>query len=213
MPVSRRERAIPLTKVKTKPKSAKSELMQEIRDMIPSLKYTYVIEVANDRNALLKSVRDAIKPGRIFMGKNKLMQLALGLDRASEIVDGISVLTPHITGVRGILLSNDSPAEVESKLSECSCAEFARTGCIAEGGVVLEAGLAAFEKFPHSIEAHLRKLGLTTALENGKIRLLQEFRLCDKGETLSNEQTQILKLLEIPMATFRVSIVASHKNK
>jgi mRNA turnover protein 4 len=93
-----------------------------------------------------------------------------------------------------------------------AASEFARTGCIAEGDVLLEAGVDAFEKFPHSIEAHLRKLGLPTALENGKIRLLQDFRLCSEGETLSNDQTQILKLLGIPMATFRVSVVASHKN-
>ena len=212
MPVSRRDRAIALTKVQSKPKSAKSELMSQIREAVPSFKYVYVIELANDRNALLKNVRDAMRPGRIFLGKNKVMQLALGLDKASEVADGMSSLAPHISGSRGLLLSNETPQVVEQKLGEMAASEFARTGCIAEGEVLLEAGFAAFEKFPHSIEAHLRKLGLPTALENGKIRLLQEFRLCEAGETLSNEQTQILKLLEIPMATFRVSIVASHKN-
>ena len=212
MPVSKRDRARALTKVKSKPKSAKTDLMTQIRDVVPTFKYTYVVEVANDRNSLLKSVRDAIKPGRIFLGKNKVMQLALGLDKASEIVEGISALAPHISGSRGLLLSNDAPAALAATLASLAASEFARTGCVAEGAVTLEAGNSVFEKFPHSIEAHLRKLGLPTALENGKIRLLQEFRLCEEGETLSNEQTQILKLLEIPMATFQLTIVAHHIN-
>jgi mRNA turnover protein 4 len=213
MPVSKRNRTTALTKVKSKPKSAKSSLITEIRDLLPTFKYTYVIEICNDRNSLLKGVRDAIRPGRIFLGKNKVMQLALGLDRSSELLPNLSALSPLISGSRGILLSNLPSSSLDAVLAELSTSEFARTGCSSLSDVSLEAGTDAFAVFPHSIEAHLRKLGLPTALENGRIRLLQNFDLCKEGETLSSDQVQILKLLGIPMATFEVKVVASHDNQ
>ena len=48
------------------------------------------------------------------------------------------------------------------------------------------------ELFSHSIEPYLRSLGLPTSLEKGKVTMLQEFRVCEAGDTVTPEQAKIL---------------------
>lgn len=68
--------------------------------------------------------------------------------------------------------------------------DFARTGNIATETVVLDAG--PLKEFPHSIEPHLRSLGMPTSLQKGVVTLLQDFEVCKEGEPLKSEQASIL---------------------
>lgn len=142
------------------------------------------------------------------MGKNKVMQLAIGVDASSEIADGIHKLAPLISGHRGIICADMAPADIQEALERHRTAEYARTGCPATGDVMLERGADALASFPHSIEPHLRKLGLPTSLQDGKIILLGDYQLCRTGDKLSNEQCQLLKLLSITMAELKVTALA-----
>lgn len=60
------------------------------------------------------------------------------------------------------------------------------------------------EPFPHNEEPQLRKLGLTTTMNRGVPTLNSPHKLCTKGEPLSSEQAQLLKLIGIRMVIFRV---------
>lgn len=58
------------------------------------------------------------------------------------------------------------------------------------------------------MEPHLRQLGLTTKLEKGIIQLEKDEVVCDEGDTLTSDQSQLLKLLGIEMAEFKITIEA-----
>jgi len=73
---------------------------------------------------------------------------------------------------------------------------------VATETVVLEEG--KLTQFSHAMEPHLRSLGLPTSLQKGIITLVKEFVVCKKGQTLNANQAKVLKLLEKPMAEFRV---------
>lgn len=62
------------------------------------------------------------------------------------------------------------------------------------------------EQFPHSIEPHLRQLGLPTSLQRGVVTLLKEHEVCRKGAVLTPEQARILKLINRPLAEFKLQI-------
>jgi hypothetical protein len=68
--------------------------------------------------------------------------------------------------------------------------DFARSGTVATETVVLDAG--PLEDFAHSMEPHLRKLGMPSALNKGVITLLKDYEVCREGVPLTSEQASIL---------------------
>ncbi len=60
----------------------------------------------------------------------------------------------------------------------------------------------------HSVEPHLRKLGLPTRLVKGKVELDGEFVVCKEGDVLGSGQTTLLKMFGVAMAEFRVGVEA-----
>jgi len=61
---------------------------------------------------------------------------------------------------------------------------------------------------PHSQEATVRKWGMPTRLDKGKVVLDQEYVLCEEGKELNSHQTALLKLFGIAMAEFKVQVLA-----
>ncbi len=60
-------------------------------------------------------------------------------------------------------------------------------------------------RFAHSMEAHLRSLGMPTTLKEGKILCLANFVVCKEGQPLTVDQAQILKLFDRKQSTFRMT--------
>lgn len=68
--------------------------------------------------------------------------------------------------------------------------DYARSGFIATETVKIDEG--PMPEFAHSIEPHLRQLGLPTSLQKGVVTLLKDHEVCRKGQTLTPEQARIL---------------------
>lgn len=91
-------------------------------------------------------------------------------------------------------------------------ADFARSGNRATRTVILPAGPVMRhhsdppEPFPHNEEPQLRKLGLTTVMRKGIPTLENPHKLCEKGNVLTAEQAQLLKLIGEKMVEFRVGL-------
>jgi mRNA turnover protein 4 len=56
--------------------------------------------------------------------------------------------------------------------------------------VVLDSG--PLKQFPHSLEPHLRQLGMPTTLQKGVVTLLKDYEVCKEGVALTPEQARIL---------------------
>lgn len=82
--------------------------------------------------------------------------------------------------------------------------EYARGGFKATETVILPEG--PMDEFSHSIEPHLRKLGMPTKLEKGIVTLYKSYTVCEEGKVLTPEQARILKLIAKPLAEFRLTI-------
>ena len=68
--------------------------------------------------------------------------------------------------------------------------EYARSGFVTSETVELPEG--PLPEFSHSIEPHLRQLGMPTSLQKGVVTLLKDYTVCEKGQTLTPEQARIL---------------------
>lgn len=148
------------------------------------------------------------------------MAVALGLTSATEPYPGTSLLTPHLHGNVGLVLSSRPPKDMLAYFASFNPSDYARAGTIASrsfsippGIVYTRAGEIPEEEdvpIAHSIEPSLRKLGVPTKLVKGKVLLEAEeaFVVCREGEKLGSGQTSLLKMFGVTMADFKVGIEA-----
>jgi len=208
MPKSKRNKVVSLTKTKKRVRDKKDDLIDQLREACGKYSRLYLVSIENERNNLLQEMRAKLRPGRVFCAKNKVMQLALGTTPEQECQDGVHKIAERITGANALLFSDQEPSEVQRLFAEYRPKDFARAGSTATETVVLPRGQDALAALPHSIEAHLRQLGMPTRLVDGKIHLLGDHTVCKEGQELSADAAQILKLLGIKQAEFAMTVEA-----
>ena len=131
---------------------------------------------------------------------------------------GLSKLSGYLKGDVGLLCTNRGTEEVLEFCEQYVEVDFARAGVEASRTFTVPAGVVcstAGEQsaeddvpLPHSLEAQVRKWGMPTRLEKGKVILDQEFLLCEEGQELNSNQTALLKLFGVAMAEFKVRVLA-----
>lgn len=182
----------------------KQHIIEDIRSCVEKYTNIFVFSVTNMRNNLLKELRNEWKHSRFFFGKNRIMRLGLGKTESDESEENLHKLSERVQGQCGLLFTEKSKAEVLEWFEKYSALEYARSGFRATETVVLPEG--PLEEFSHSIEPHLRALGMPVQLTKGIPTLYKEFTVCEKGKVLTPEQARILKLISKPMAWFSLEI-------
>ncbi|XP_017478789.1 PREDICTED: mRNA turnover protein 4 homolog [Rhagoletis zephyria] len=208
MPRSKRDKKVSLTKTDRKGLAWKQKIIEDIRHCVGKYPNVFVFQVQNMRNNLLKDLRQEWKANsRFFFGKNRIMQIGLGRNKAEEVEVDLHKLSKRLTGQVGLLFTEKPKKEVLDWAEKYWAVEYARSGFKATETVVLSAG--PLEEFTHSIEPHLRSLGMPTKLQKGVVTLYSDYTVCEEGKVLTPEQARILKLLAKPMAKFQLTIKCS----
>lgn len=227
MPSSKRNRIIPTSKTKKNHKELVKRLHSNIQEAAEKYSYIWVFSVENVRNNFIKQVRVEFADSRIFMGKTKVMQVALGRSPETECAPGVSGLQSYMSGEIGLLFTDREPQEVEDYFSTYSELDYARSGAVASQTFRIPPGelYTAYgveggteDPIPMSIEPHLRKLGVPTKIVKGKVVLQDRpdfsmdaeegYEVCKEGDTLDSRQTSILKIFGVRMAEFRMDLRA-----
>lgn len=164
MPKSKRDRKSALTQVKKKTRAVKDALISKMRTAVEELPYVYVFHVTNMKNTAMKNVREEWPRSKFFLGKNKVMQLALGKTPSDELRPGLSKLASEVTGSRGVLVTDRTEKEVIQAFADISEMNYARSGFKCTGNYKLAAGTLPADRCPHPMEPMLRRLGLPTKL-------------------------------------------------
>ena len=205
MPKSRRVKVVPLSKVKPKDRQHKEDLMHKIKAAIEEFPSVYTFTVDNLRTNLLQKIRDERREDtRIFLGNNKVMQLALGRDAESSAAPNLYKLSRMLTGLSGLMFTKLSKKEVKEYFGGVGGAVFARAGTTATVPFTIPAG--PLPNFQHSIFDHLQKLGLPVKLDKGVIIVTNETRVCSVGDELSAQAAQVLKLFGVASADFNIKL-------
>lgn len=207
MPKSKRAKIVPLTKTKSKTRDNKDSLIEKIHSALEEYSDVYTFTLSNTRTNILQQIREERRAdSKLFLGNNKMMMIALGRDEGSSTKPNLHKLSKFLHGHCGLLCTNLSKKEVKEYFSGVGAQVYARTGQTAGESLTLSAG--PLPQFPHSMFEHLSKLGLPIKLDKGVILLLQDTTVCDKGDTLSSEAAQLLKLFGMQTAEFRLDLTA-----
>ncbi|XP_015512561.1 mRNA turnover protein 4 homolog [Neodiprion pinetum] len=203
MPKSKRDKKITLTKTSKKGLVLKQQIVEDIRKCVTKYNSIFLFSVQNMRNNKLKDIRAEWKDSRFFFGKNKIMALGLGKSPEEEVEDEIHKLSAALKGQCGLLFTNRPKDEVLDWMEQYGEEDYARSGFVANETITIPEG--PMPEFAHSIEPHLRQLGLPTSLQKGVVTLLKDHEVCKKGQTLTPEQARILKLIGKVLATFKLT--------
>ena len=132
---------------------------------------------------------------------------AFGKDESDEVKPKLSELSQHLIGSVGLLFSNSERDELEQAIASYESQDYARPGYKASITVELDQGplqvIGAVEPYPmpHTQQSYLRSLGMDAELKNGIIYLSKKFTVCKEGDVLNVNQTNILRALEIKLAS------------
>lgn len=210
---ARRERVVALTQTRKKlvGRVSKQAVVDDLRGAVDNYGAIYVISMPNMRNTLLKDLRTKWRDSRFFMGRKKIVQVALGRNEAEEYADGLRRVAKQLTGNVGILFTNRDHKDVMTFFEGFEKDDFARSGFVAPEAVKLAEG--ELEMFETSQENNLRLVGLPVVLKKGKVHLSRDFTVCEAGETLTPEKAKILEFLGLRMAKFRVNLRCYYRKK
>ncbi|KAL9587444.1 MAG: hypothetical protein Q9212_000260 [Teloschistes hypoglaucus] len=215
MPKSKRAKVVHLTKTQKKGKELTLRLYANIQECVPQFPYIYVFGVENMRNNYLKNVRaDLAGDSRIFFGKTSVMARALGDSPSTEPFPSTSLLSPHLSGPCGLIFSHRDPPNMLAHLDAYHPHSYARAGTISTSAFRLLSGPLVYDAegestpIPAEQEPMLRKLGVPTRMEKGRVMLDETFEVCKEGEVLGSGQTTLLKMFAVAMAEFSVSVKA-----
>jgi len=135
------------------------------------------------------------------------MARALGITTEEEYCENLRLVAEQLVGDVGLFFTSSPPDEVREYFASYRQPAFSRSGTKATATVVIPEGpvyQTADELFPNDMEPQLRKLGMPTVLKKGKVTLLGEYEICREGDTLTADQTHLLKHLSLKQAVFYV---------
>jgi len=208
--------SVALTKTeKRSTRDHKTSYIQEVRDAVDKYDSVYLFSYENMRSRPFKTIRlDFRNDSRIFLGKNKLLQIALGRTAEEEYQDNLRQVAKRITGGSvGLLFTSRPRNDVEQYFAQMVEPDFARAGaCATKDVTVTNENLA---EFPVSMMEQFRKLGMPVEIFNGKVILRDGrdiFRVCKEGEVLSAEKCKLLVHFGYKLADFRVHLVCCWKD-
>lgn len=210
---SRRSRYVSLTKTRKHlvGKDPRQSVLADLRRTIDVYDGIYVICTGNLRNALLKSIRLSWRDSRLYFGRKKLAQVALGRSESEEYLQGLCQVSDQLQGQVGLLFTNRSHEKVLEFFNNYSAMEYARGGNIASAAVSVEKGV--LEGVDVGRESDLRRIGMPVKVDKGKVLLERDLKICEKGETLSPEQAKMLEIVEKKLVTFQVKIRCWYRKK
>ena len=155
MPKSKRNKVVALTKVKTKGRAGKEELVQKVRSAVEEYRNAFVVSFENIRSGPFKVIASQWREdSKFFLGKNKVMQVAMGKMPEDEPADNTHLLSKYMRGQICLLLSNKGKEAIEKRFKEIeeSHEDFATAGTKAAYTVFLKKGTETLEGYAHSLE-------------------------------------------------------------
>eukprot|EP00854_Cymbomonas_tetramitiformis_P026612 gene26612-32683_t len=148
MPKSKRNKVVTLAKTEKKGKDRKVSLIDSVREAIDLYPHLYVFRYKNMRNNAFKNMKDAIKDtSKVFLGSNKVMQVAFGRDQESEYRENLHVVSERLSGFTGVLFTQLSREEDGKG-----------------------------DPMAHTIEPKLRQHGMPAKLDRGVVELLAPYK-------------------------------------
>lgn len=219
MPRSKRSKLVTLANTEKKGRENKERIFDEVREALDTYRYVWVLHLDDVRTPVLQEIRTGWAGSKLILGKRKVLEKALGLNREDEYSENLHKLTRHCGGVTGLLFTDEDVGTVKEYFESYARSDYSRPNSRAPltftipAGIIYSRGgqIPVEEDVPmvHSLEPTLRnKFQIPTKIKAGKISIESPYTVCEEGEKLDVRKALILKQFGIADAQFKVKVVA-----
>ena len=207
MPKSKRDRKISLTKTSQKGRALKEATIDAIRESLESYNSLYIFSFENMRSSKFKDFRIAFRDSRFFLGKNKVMQKALGVRKEDEYRRNLRLISKRLTGQVGLLATNRGESEVREFFDNFRAFDYAKAGATVDKTITIDVEDNVVQYFPVTMYELFKKLGLNLCIQGGQLKLLESFVVAQPGVPVTPEQAKLMKHLSIESIEFKVQLL------
>lgn len=219
MPRSKRSKLVTLANTEKKGRENKERIFDEVREALDTYRYVWVLHLDDVRTPVLQEIRTGWAGSKLILGKRKVLEKALGLNREDEYSENLHKLTRHCGGVTGLLFTDEDVTVVKEYFQSYTRSDYSRPNSKAPltftipAGIIYSRGgqIPTEEDVPmvHSLEPTLRnKFQIPTKIKAGKITIESPYTVCEEGEKLDVRKALILKQFGIADAQFKVKVAA-----
>jgi mRNA turnover protein 4 len=112
MAKSKRNTVVPLTKTTKKSNDKKSHLIEKVRKCIDEYEYCYAFNYKNMTTMPMQELRKFYEDSKFLIGKNKVLQVALGRTEEDTHRTNTYHLSEYLKGNCGLFFTNNEPDHI-----------------------------------------------------------------------------------------------------
>jgi mRNA turnover protein 4 len=112
MAKNKRNKVVPLSKVTKKENDKKSRIVEKVRKYLNEYEYCYVFSYKNMTTMPMQALRQYWDDSKFVIGKNKVLQIALGRCEDSSFKENTFNLAGYLKGNCGLFFTKHNPEYV-----------------------------------------------------------------------------------------------------
>ncbi len=178
----------------------KAKQVEELKRLFNQYKVFGIIDIYGIPADVFKRIRKQI-PGMVKVMKKIVIVRAL---------NELGIKGMDFGRMPAVVLTNQDPFELSMFLMENKVPIYAKAGQTAEEDIVVHAGPTPFP--PGPMVSEFNKLGIKVRPQAGKLVILQDKVLVNKGEKISEEAASMLRKLEIKPMKIGLKLVSAYEN-
>jgi len=165
-----------------------------ISKLLTEFNKAFVVSVDNVGSAHMQSIRKSLRgKATLLMGKNTLMRKSMR-EYATKGHPEIEALVPYIYGNIGLVFVQGELGDVKSLLVGNTVGAYAKVGSVSPALVTVAKGDTGMDP---SKTSFFQALSIQTKINKGKIEILNDVTLLQKGERVGASQAVLLQMLSI----------------
>lgn len=172
----------------------KTQQINEIEDLLLNYNIIGLTNLEGVSSAVLQKIRKSLYGNtEIKVAKNTLKRIAI--NNAAGKKKEVKKLLEHINGNSAFIFSKRNPFALQKYFNANRVAVAAKPGQIATEDVWISAGVT--EMTPGPVIGELNSIGLRTSVEAGKIKINQDTKVIEAGDTITETHASIFSKLDI----------------
>ncbi|MFX0095528.1 MAG: 50S ribosomal protein L10 [Candidatus Hodarchaeota archaeon] len=187
----------------------KIQIIKNLSQLIEKHSVIGVLKLDGISTNVIQGVRAAIRENStIKIAKNTLKTLAI--DACVKKKPGIQKLKEHIDGSCALVFTNHDPFYLQSILQKTQMPVPAKVGQEVPDDVIVPAGDTGLN--PGPVMSQFREAGITTRVEQGKIKIVKDTKMLSKGDIVTENHASILAKLDIKPILLGMTLSAAFEN-
>jgi len=167
----------------------KRDLVEELKDKFKEYPVVGILDISGIPAKQFQQIRDILR-GKAEIKVSRKVLLRTAIEKASEDNPELGGLTEYLEGPSALVFTKMNPFQLWKLLEENRTNAPAKPGMEAPEDIVIPEGETDFS--PGPIVGELQQAGINARIQAGKVMVLEDSKVVEEGESISEEQVGVL---------------------